>query len=137
MKDKIRYSAGLGIGIAGLVLGLLSIFYGILGNKPLIATISGIMGITFSAIAWSQARQAGARIGIMLLALFLSVAGTTLAIIQFAKWDPLGGKKEISGNEKSTADTPDVENDENDTDISKSDTASWEDILESLEGEGE
>jgi len=82
MNESKNPSAGAGLGIAGLILGILSIPFGIMGCTFLFALIMGIMGIILSAVGYSQARQAGAQTGLILAALIISILGTSFSLIR-------------------------------------------------------
>jgi hypothetical protein len=83
MSESTNSSAGLGLGIAGLILGIISIPFGIMGCTFIMALIFGILGITLSAVAYSQARQANAPTGLIIAALIISVLGTSFALLRF------------------------------------------------------
>ena len=82
MNNSKNPSAGLGLGIAGLVLGIISIPFGIMGCTFLLALVLGILGITLSAIGYSQAKQANASTGLIVAALIISILGTSFALIR-------------------------------------------------------
>lgn len=82
MNEVKNPSAGMGLGIAGLVLGILSFPFGILGCTFILALVMGIMGITLSAVGYSQARQANASSGLIIAALIISILGTSFALIR-------------------------------------------------------
>lgn len=82
MNDVKNPSAGLGLGITGLVLGILSVPFGILGCTFTLALIMGILGITLSAVGYSQAKQANAPTGLILAAMIISIMGTSFALIR-------------------------------------------------------
>lgn len=82
MSETNNTSAGLGLGIAGLVLGILSIPFGIIGCTFIMALIFGILGITLSAVAFSQAKQANAPTGLIIAALIISILGTSFALLR-------------------------------------------------------
>ena len=82
MKESTNTSAGMGLGIAGLVLGILSIPFGIMGCTFIMALIFGILGITLSAVAYSQAKQAGGPTGLIVAALIISILGTSFALLR-------------------------------------------------------
>jgi peptidoglycan hydrolase CwlO-like protein len=82
MNEVKNPSAGSGLGIAGLILGILSIPFGILGCTFLFALIMGVLGIILSAVGYSQARQAGAQTGLIIAALIISILGTSFSLIR-------------------------------------------------------
>ena len=73
MNETKNPSAGMGLGIAGLVLGIISIPFGIMGCTFILALVMGILGITLSAVGYSQARQANAQTGLIIAALIISI----------------------------------------------------------------
>jgi hypothetical protein len=88
MNESRNQSAGAGLGIAGLILGVLSIPFGIIGCTSIFALILGILGIIMSAIGYSQARQAGAQTGLILAALIISILGTSFSLIRLTSSVP-------------------------------------------------
>ena len=82
MNNSKNPSAGLGLGIAGLVLGIISIPFGIMGCTFMLALVMGILGITLSAVGYSQAKQANASTGLIVAALIISILGTSFALIR-------------------------------------------------------
>ena len=138
MKDKIRNTAGLGLGIAGLEFGLMALAFVVVGNKSIVILIIGIFGITFSSIAWSLARQAHANVSLILVALVVSLLGATLVLIQLTDWKPFKESVEQQKNAKEKAtDRPENYSKDDVLDTLPPDTASWEDILETYENESE
>ena len=83
MNEKTNSTAGQGLGVAGLVLGIISIPFGIMGCTFIMALIFGILGITLSAVAFSQAKQANAPTGLIVAALIISILGTGFALLRF------------------------------------------------------
>ena len=81
-KTPVNSSAGMGLGIAGLILGILSIPFGIMGCTFIMALIFGILGITLSSVAFSQAKQAKAPSGLIIAALIISILGTSFALLR-------------------------------------------------------
>jgi hypothetical protein len=88
MNEIKNSSAGAGLGVAGLILGILSIPFGIIGCTSLFALIMGILGIILSATGYSQARQAGAQTGLILAALIISILGTSFSLIRLTSSVP-------------------------------------------------
>lgn len=83
MNNSKNPSTGLGLGIAGLVLGIFSIPFGVMGCTFMLALVMGILGITLSAVGYSQAKQANAPTGLIIAALIISILGTSFALIRF------------------------------------------------------
>lgn len=82
MNESKNPSAGLGLGIAGLIMGIMSIPLGVMGCTFVLALIMGILGITLSAVGYSQARKVDAPAGLILAALIISILGTSFALIR-------------------------------------------------------
>ena len=76
-----KTSAGQGLGIAGLVLGILAIPLGIIPCTFIAALIFGIVGIVLSSIGLSQATRNNAAKGLIIAALVCSILGTSFALI--------------------------------------------------------
>jgi hypothetical protein len=79
MERKNTSNAGQGLGIAGLVVGMVSVPLAIIGCTFITGLVLGILGITLSAIGFSQAKKAGNDTGLMLAALIIAIVGTSIA----------------------------------------------------------
>jgi len=82
MDNTTNSNAGMGLGIAGLVLGILSIPMGIMKCTFATGLVFGILGITLSAVGLSQAKKANAQTGMIIAALIVSIIGTSFAFIK-------------------------------------------------------
>src|SRR6056297_3912708 len=80
MEEQIKTNAGQGLGIAGLVLGILSVILALLGCTFLIALLLGVVGIILSAVGFSQAKRNNGAKGINLGALVVSIIGVLMAL---------------------------------------------------------
>ncbi len=83
MVEQGRTNTGQGLGIAGLVLGIISIPLAILGCTMFIALLFGGVGIVLSAIGISQANQSNQARGLPLSGLVVSIIGTSIALLWF------------------------------------------------------
>ena len=83
MVEQNRTNAGQGLGIAGLVLGILSIPLAIMGCTMFVALLFGGVGIILSAIAISQAKQSNGTKGLPTSGLVVSIIGTSIALLWF------------------------------------------------------
>jgi len=83
MVEQRRTNTGQGLGIAGLVLGILSIPLAIMGCTMIIALLFGGVGIVLSAIGFSQAKQSNQARGLPLSGLVVSIIGTSIALLWF------------------------------------------------------
>jgi ABC-type antimicrobial peptide transport system permease subunit len=86
MRNEQGSNAGLGLGIAGSLLGIISFVIAIFCGALVISLISGIFGVAFSIVGLNQAKKANAGIGIILIALILSIfacAYTTFKMTDF------------------------------------------------------
>jgi hypothetical protein len=136
MKEKMRSTAGLGLGIAGMTMGILAMIFGILGSSLIGPLIFGILGITFSSIAFSQARLANAQTGLIIAAFIVSILGIGALIIQLTNSDPKN--KNLIRRIHHTNYSPGIiegPNGENLGDNFGIDTVSMVDLLDSLENE--
>jgi len=140
MVEQQKTNTGQGLGIAGLVLGIISIPLAVMGCTFIIALLFGAAGIVFSAIGLSQARQANGARGITTAGLVVSIVGSAIAILWFlflgafiqdamdhkGKWfDKLENLEEISRDlEEETEDR-----------IDEQDMEELENKMEDLEGE--
>lgn len=83
MVEQSRTNAGQGLGIAGLVLGILSIPLAIMGCTMFVALLFGGVGIVLSAIGLSQAKQSKQAKGLPTSGLVVSIVGTFIALLWF------------------------------------------------------
>jgi len=72
-------SAGKGLGIAGLILGIVAAIISFIPCLGTFALIPGIIGIILSAISMVQANKAGAAKGMAIAGLICSIVGCCLA----------------------------------------------------------
>ena len=140
MVEQQKTNTGQGLGIAGLVLGIVSIPLAIMGCTFIIALLFGAVGIVLSAIGLSQAKQTNGAKGITTAGLVVSIVGSVIAILWFlflgallqdavdskSKWfDKLDRLEEVS---------KDIEKDVEDQ-IQERDMEDLEEKMEELEGE--
>jgi peptidoglycan hydrolase CwlO-like protein len=140
MVEQQKTNTGQGLGIAGLVLGIISIPLAVMGCTFIIALLFGAAGIVFSAIGLSQAKEANGARGITTAGLVVSIVGSAIAILWFlflgafiqdamdhkGKWfDKLENLEEISR---------DLE-EESEESIDEQDMDDLENKMEDLEGE--
>jgi hypothetical protein len=85
-QDK---TAGQGLGIAGLVLGILAIPLGIIPCTFIVALVFGVTGIILSSVGLSQANRMNGAKGLLIAALVCSILGTTIASL----WTLTMGKR--------------------------------------------
>ena len=83
MVEQGRTNTGQGLGIAGLVLGIISIPLAIMGCTMFVALLFGGVGIVLSAIGMSQASQSNQARGLPLSGLVVSIIGTSIALLWF------------------------------------------------------
>ncbi|MFO7807072.1 MAG: hypothetical protein R6V40_01460 [Candidatus Moraniibacteriota bacterium] len=83
MVEQGRTNAGQGLGIAGLVLGIISIPLAIMGCTMFVALLFGGVGIVLSAIGMSQAKQSNQAKGLPTSGLVVSIIGTSIALLWF------------------------------------------------------
>ncbi len=73
-------TAGQGLGVAGLIMGIIAIPLGLIPCTFLVALVFGIVGIVLSSIALSQANRYNSPKGIIIAALVCSVLGFSFAL---------------------------------------------------------
>ena len=71
---------GMGLGIAGMVLGICSILFFCL---TWIDVIIGIVGLVLSAVSYSMAKKAGKKNGMAVAGIACSLIGITIALLYF------------------------------------------------------
>jgi hypothetical protein len=79
--EEPKSTAGQGLGIAGLVLGILAIPVGIFPCTFFIGILFGIIGIVLSLVALSQANRGAGPRGLIIAALVCSIVGLTFASV--------------------------------------------------------
>ena len=79
--EETQTDAGQGLGIAGFVLGILALILAFIPCIGILALIPGIIGITLSAIALSQANSGNGSKGLIIAALVISIIGTAVGAI--------------------------------------------------------
>jgi uncharacterized membrane protein YgaE (UPF0421/DUF939 family) len=83
MVEIQKTNSGQGLGIAGLVLGIISIPLAVMGCTFIVALLFGAVGIVLSAIGLSQAKQENGARGITTAGLVVSMVGSVIAILWF------------------------------------------------------
>jgi hypothetical protein len=79
--EEHRSTAGQGLGIAGLVMGILAIPMGMIPCTFYIGIIFGIIGLILSLVALSQANRGNGPKGLIIAALVCSIIGLSIASV--------------------------------------------------------
>jgi hypothetical protein len=79
--EEQKSTAGQGLGIAGLVLGIMAIPMGIIPCTFYIGIIFGVIGIVLSLVALSQANRGYGPKNLIIAALICSIVGLTFASV--------------------------------------------------------
>jgi hypothetical protein len=79
--EEPKSTAGQGLGISGLVLGILAIPLGIFPCTFFIGILFGIVGIVLSLVALSQANRGSGPKSLIIAALVCSIVGLTFASV--------------------------------------------------------
>jgi hypothetical protein len=79
--EPYKSSAGQGLGLAALVLGIIAFVISFIPCIGILAIIPGIVAIILSIVAFSQANKENAAKGLIIAALVISILGTAIAII--------------------------------------------------------
>jgi hypothetical protein len=79
--EEYKSTAGQGLGIAGLVLGIMAIPMGIIPCTFYIGIIFGVIGIVLSLVALSQANRGYGPKNLIIAALICSIVGLTFASV--------------------------------------------------------
>jgi len=90
--NEQQSTAGQGLGITSLIMGVLAIPLGIIPCTFFIALVFGSVGIVLSAIALSQANRGNSPKGLIIAALVCSILGFSFAFfwgITFKKTSPI------------------------------------------------
>ncbi len=139
--EEHKSTAGQGLGIAGLVMGILAIPLGIIPCTFYMGIIFGLIGIILSVVAFSQANRGNGSKGFIIAALVCSIVGLTIASAWFFGGTMLrnmvkDGRLDKTLNEIRTDMEDDFETDTADyTKHSSGDLDHLTDSLKVLEGE--
>jgi len=79
--EEVKTNAGQGLGIAGLILGIVSIPLAISGCVSILGLLLGVTGIILSAVGLSQANKANGNKGMPTGGLIVSIVGTAIALM--------------------------------------------------------
>ncbi len=79
--EEHRSTAGQGLGIAGLVMGILAIPMGMIPCTFYIGIVFGIIGLIISLVALSQANRGNGPKGLIIAALVCSIIGLSIASV--------------------------------------------------------
>lgn len=102
-KNHERPNVGIGLGIAGLVLGIIALPLALMRCTFMGGLILGVLGVALSAVGYTQAKRFSASTSLLMAALIISVVSTSIAAIQFSKsvanvkkipWHKIGVKLE-------------------------------------------
>lgn len=83
MEEYKAKNSSQGLGIAGLVLGIVTLIISFIPCLGMWAIVPGVVAITLSAIGFAQANKINAPKGIIIAALVISIVGTVIAGWQF------------------------------------------------------
>lgn len=86
-EQAVKTKAGMGLGIAGFVLGLVALIISFVPCLGTWALIPGVVGIILSAIALSMATRGNGAKGLIIAALIVSIIGTGIAGYQWYFWN--------------------------------------------------
>ena len=81
-EEQTKTKAGMGLGIAGLVLGILALVFSFIPCLGMYAMFPGALAIIFAAIALYQANKGNGSKGMIIAGLVVSIIATIIAIYQ-------------------------------------------------------
>jgi hypothetical protein len=81
MEEYPKTNAGQGLGIAGLVIGIITVFISFIPCIGLLALLPGAVAVVLSGIALNQANRGNGAKGLIIAALVVSIFGTTIAAV--------------------------------------------------------
>ena len=137
--EEQKTSAGQGLGVAGLVIGILAAILALIPCIGWIAIIPGVIALALSLVAFSQANKCNGSKGVIIGALVVSIIAISIGLIQiifFAAVATEGGniKNKI---EKVAKEFEDEFEDEYGKDIEEAVDDILEDVEESMEKIGD
>ena len=80
--EEQKSTAGQGLGIAGLILGIIAFIFAFIPCFGWVALIPGFIAVALSIVALTQANKANGAKGLIIAALVVSIIGTSVAILQ-------------------------------------------------------
>ncbi|MCD6566510.1 MAG: hypothetical protein J7K53_11285 [Bacteroidales bacterium] len=80
--EEQKTSAGQGLGVAGLVVGILAVILALIPCIGWIAIIPGVIALALSLVAFSQANKGNGSKGVIIGALVISIIATSIGLIQ-------------------------------------------------------
>lgn len=80
--EEQKTSAGQGLGVAGLVIGILAVILAFIPCIGWIAIIPGVIALALSLVAFSQAKKGNGGKGVIIGALVVSIIAISVGIIQ-------------------------------------------------------
>ena len=80
--EEQKTSAGQGLGVAGLVIGILAVILAFIPCIGWIAIIPGVIALALSLVAFSQANKGNGGKGVIIGALVVSIIAISVGIIQ-------------------------------------------------------
>ncbi len=137
--EEQKTSAGQGLGVAGLVIGILAVILALIPCIGWIAIIPGVIALALTLVAFSQANKGNGSKGVIIGALVVSIIAISVGIIQivfFAAVATEGGDI-INRIEKVAKEFEDEFEDEYGKDIEEAIDDVFEDVEKSMEKIGE
>ncbi|MBA7523865.1 hypothetical protein ES705_15999 [subsurface metagenome] len=80
--EEQKTSAGQGLGVAGLVVGILAAILALIPCIGWIAIIPGVIALALSLVAFSQANKGNGSKGVIIGALVVSIIATSIGLVQ-------------------------------------------------------
>ena len=80
--EEQKTSAGQGLGVAGLVIGILAVILALIPCIGWIAIIPGVIALALTLVAFSQANKGNGSKGVIIGALVVSIIAISIGIIQ-------------------------------------------------------
>jgi len=80
--EEQKTSAGQGLGVAGLVVGILAVILALIPCIGWIAIIPGVIALALSLVAFSQANKGNGSKGVIIGALVVSIIATSIGLVQ-------------------------------------------------------
>ncbi|UCG28930.1 MAG: hypothetical protein JSV24_06095 [Bacteroidales bacterium] len=80
--EEQKSTAGQGLGIAGLILGIIAFIFAFIPCFGWVALIPGFIAVALSIVALTQANKANGAKGLIIAALVVSIIATSVAILQ-------------------------------------------------------
>ena len=137
--EEQKTSAGQGLGVAGLVIGILAAILALIPCIGWIAIIPGVIALALTLVAFSQANKGNGNKGVIIGALVVSIIAISIGLVQIVFFAAVAteGSNVLNKIEKVAKEFEDEFEGEYGKDIEEAIEDAFEDVGKSMEKIGE